>query len=650
MCGIAGLQVQSQDSGATLSCMLDMLRYRGPDDRGQTQARHWQLGMVRLAILDPQNGQQPVWSSDSRWVLVFNGEIYNFLQLRQSLLTSGAVLRTRTDTEVLVELIAHRGVLKTLGVIEGMFAFAVLDTQLNELWLARDRFGEKPLFVDRRDGEFAFCSEITPLLSARTGSRRPSVEGITSILRYGYPWPGTSAIDGIEELKPSQWLRRSKTGQESSGAYWHPPERIDEEAGSLKQCGTKLLDLLEGSVRDRLVADVPLGLFLSGGIDSAAVAQSASRTRPDIEAVTVGFERASYDERPLARATAQFLGLKLYEEQGNAACFTPELVDDLLLHYGQPFADSSAVPTRIVSGAARRRFKVVLSGDGGDELLCGYPSFVRQRRFARWGGGRAGAAISAMFADAFPQAGRWESPSRALKLNASMHNGLLAHTCDGVFTDEQIFSLVKGTEWAGDTAERLQANREESRCFWFAAKDPMLALSLHQLRTSFPQDILMKVDRMSMAESLEVRAPFLDSRFASFALSLPGHLKMNGLLGKFVLRHALNGRLPEAVITAPKHGFTLPVRDWMGSRFWQELRYELSSYVTDSAAELNTRVLERMIETDERRCHAMESYRALHRVWLLYTYFRWRRRWYSRWDAAHNRLQPRLTDAHSVCS
>jgi asparagine synthase (glutamine-hydrolysing) len=630
--------------------MLAMLRYRGPDDQGQTGIGQWQLGMVRLAILDPQNGQQPVWSRDSRWVLVFNGEIYNFLQLRESLLSSGAVLRTRTDTEVLAELIAQRGVLKTLNVIEGMFAFAVLDTQLHELWLARDRFGEKPLFVDRRGGGFAFCSEITPLLSVRTCSRHPSAEGITSILRYGYPWPGTSAIDGIEEVKPSQWLRRGEAGQESSGTYWHPPEGVDEEAGSIKQCGTKLLDLLDRSVRDRLVADVPLGLFLSGGIDSAAVAQSASHTRPDIEAVTVGFQRTSYDERPLSRATAQFLGLKLYEEQGNTACFTPELVDDLLLHYGQPFADTSAVPTRMVSRAARHRFKVVLSGDGGDELLCGYPSFVRQRRLARWGGGQVGAGISSMLADAFPQSGRWESPSRALKLNASMHNGLLAHTSDGVFTDEQIFSLVKGTEWARDTVGRLQANREESRNSWFRAKDPMLALSLHQLRTSLPQDILMKVDRMSMAESLEVRAPFLDSRFASFALSLPAHLKMNGLLGKFVLRQALKGRLPEAVIRAPKHGFTLPVRDWMGPAFWQELRYELSSYVADSSAELNTRVLERMIERDERRCRATESYRALHRVWLLYTYFRWRRCWYSGADAAQNHFEPRLTHAHSVCS
>jgi asparagine synthase (glutamine-hydrolysing) len=629
MCGIAGLEVSTpHESASTLDCMLEMLHHRGPDDRGQTQIGSWHVGMARLAILDPEHGQQPVESTDARWVLVFNGEIYNFLQMRDSLLCSGTVLRTRTDTEVLVELIAQRGVLKTLEAIEGMFAFAAIDKRLNDLWLARDRFGEKPLFMDRREGAFAFCSEIAPLLGARACARRLSATGVTAMLRFGYPWPGTTAIGDIDELKPAQWLRRNASGIESSGIYWHPPQSIDEEVGPLKRCGANLLDLLDASVRDRLVADVPLGLFLSGGIDSAAVAQSAAKTRPDIEAVTVGFQRGSYDERPLSRATATFLGLKLHEEQGNTAEFSPELVDDLLLHYGQPFTDTSAVPTRIVSRAARRRFKVVLSGDGGDELLCGYPCFVRQRRFARWGGGRAGAAVSSLLVDLLPDSGRWEPASRALKLNASLNEGLLAYISDGVFTDQQVLSLVEGTEWTKQSAELLEARREESRNAWFAAKDPLLALSLHQIRTSLPQDMLMKVDRMSMAESLEVRAPFLDSRLASFALSLPAHLKMNGTLGKFVLRNALSGKIPESVLRAPKHGFTLPVRDWMGAAFWQELRREIISYAADSAAELNTKVLLRMVESDEHRCRSLESYRALHRVWLLYTFLRWRRRWF----------------------
>ncbi|HXU14335.1 MAG TPA: asparagine synthase (glutamine-hydrolyzing) [Terriglobales bacterium] len=643
MCGIAGLHVRTKDDGVLmLDSMLDMLHYRGPDDRGQTRSGPWHMGMVRLAILDPERGNQPVFSRDSRWVLVFNGEIYNFLRLREDLLRAGTTLRTKTDTEVLVELISQRGVLKTLEAIEGMFAFAALDGQRNEIWLARDRFGEKPLFIDRRDGDFAFCSEISPLLSVRSCGRQASARGLTGILRHGFPYPGTTAIEHIEELKPAYWLRRTETGTESCGAYWAPPPCVDDEVGPLNRCATKLLELLDESVRDRLVADVPLGLFLSGGIDSAAVAQAASRTRPDIEAVTVGFQHTRHDERPLSRATARSLGITLHEEQANTAAFSPALVEELLLHYGQPFADTSAIPTRIVSRAARRRFKVVLSGDGGDELLCGYPSFVRLRRFARWGGGRAGAILSSIVSTLLPDSGRWESASRALKLNASLKEGLLAYISDGVFTDEQVLSLVEGTEWSRPTAEQLNENRNDSRRTWFAANDPLLALSLHQLRTSFPQDILMKVDRMSMAESLEVRAPFLDSRFASYALSLPAHLKMNGLLGKFVLRHALKGRIPEPVLSAPKHGFTLPVRDWMGPIFWQELRRELTSYATDSAAELNTTALRQMVEVDEHRCRTFESYRALHRAWLLYTYFRWRNRWCTSAQASQLEMVPSL--------
>jgi asparagine synthase (glutamine-hydrolysing) len=643
MCGIAGLHVRTDDDGVlVLDSMLDMLHYRGPDDRGQRQSGPWHMGMVRLAILDPERGNQPVCSRDSRWVLVFNGEIYNFLRLRKDLLQAGNILRTKTDTEVLVELISQRGVLKTLEAIEGMFAFAVLDRQLNEIWLARDRFGEKPLFIDRRDGDFAFCSEISPLLSVRSCGRQVSARGLTGILRHGFPCPGTTAIENIEELKPAHWLRRTETGTESCGVYWSPPQCVDDEVGPLNRCATKLLELLDESVRDRLVADVPLGLFLSGGIDSAAVAQSASRTRPDIEAVTVGFHHTSYDERPLSRATASSLGITLHEEQASTAAFSPELVEELLLHYGQPFADTSAMPTRIVSHAARRRFKVVLSGDGGDELLCGYPSFVRLRRFARWGGGDAGAILSSMVSTLLPDSGRWESASRALQLNASLNEGLLAYISDGVFTDAQVLSLVEGTEWSRATAEQLNESRNESRRTWFAASDPLLALSLHQLRTSFPQDILMKVDRMSMAESLEVRAPFLDSRFASYALSLPAHLKMNGRLGKFVLRHALKGRIPERVLNAPKHGFTLPVRDWMGPMFWQELRRELKLYTTDSAAELNTTALRQMVEVDENRCRTVESYRALHRAWLLYTYLRWRHRWCTSAQAPQLEMAPSL--------
>ncbi len=629
MCGIAGLRLDNPRTfrnPAVLSRILDMLRHRGPDDSGEARSGPWHIGMVRLAIQDPAHGKQPMCSSDGRWLLVLNGEIYNFLDLRQELISSGVILKTRNDAEVLLELIAHRGVLQTLQVIEGMFAFAAVDRLTNEVWLCRDRFGEKPLFIDRRDGGLAFCSELTPLLEAMPASKTISTAALATIFRYGYPSPGLTAFQHINELRPGCWLRCTAAGEEYSGAYWQPPNSLDEGAGDLRRSGQKLLDLLEASVSKRLVADVPLGLFLSGGIDSAAVAQAAVSRRPDIEAVTVGFDVSGYDERPLARMTARHLGIKLHEEIAAVPSFSSDMVSDLLVHYGQPFADSSAVPMRAVSRIARKRFKVVLSGDGGDELLAGYPVFRRHRLFSCWGGGMPGRALSAWLAAMVPSSGTWETAKRVFTLNSSSADGLFAYASDGVFSDEQVMALFAA---APEAKAQLQVDREAARELWLNARDPMLALSLHQLRTSLPQDMLMKSDRMSMAESLEVRAPFLDSRLAAFCLALPTHLKLNGAISKFVLREALAGRVPRPVLEAPKHGFALPLRAWMAHEFWRELFREAHEYVRDSAAELDGKVLLRQVESDAQRCANTDSYRALHRAWLIYSYLRWRRRWFA---------------------
>ena len=628
MCGIAGIDLlpgSETSEDLALNRMLDLIRHRGPDDRGDFQTERWRLGMTRLSILDPAHGRQPMTSANGRWVIVLNGEIYNFRSLRDGLRSRGVVFRTGADTEVLIELIAERGVVKALESAEGMFAFAALDTRSGDLWLARDRFGEKPLYLDRRENRFAFCSELSPLLIARSAPRDPSARGVISILRYGHPWPGITAIEGIEELLPGRWMRRSADGTEAHGVYWQPPTSIDHEAGSLAKCGARLLELLDQSVRDRLVADVPLGLFLSGGIDSGAVAASASRSRPDIRAVTVGFAGQRADERPMARLTAGHLGITLEEEEGVRASFSPAVFDDFLMHYGQPFHDTSAMPTRAVSAAARRHFKVVLSGDGGDELLSGYLSHERQALLQRWGGGRPGGFLSALAARGLPGTARWEGVKRALELNASRSQGLLHHTMHGVFTDQALIDLTAGTSWEADTRAQLEIEQEKSREICVSAEDPDLAVSLYALHTSLPQDILTKVDRMSMAESLEVRAPFLDSRLATYALSLPTRLKRRGKLGKYVLREALRDRLPAAIVEGPKQGFNLPVRSWLGESFWRELRGEMDDYLKDSAAELNPKLMDRYVRADTDLSRTANSYRALHRSVLIYGFLRWRK-------------------------
>ncbi len=622
MCGIAGTTVEPT-GGSSVDQMLQAIQHRGPDDSGTWSGAGYTIGMRRLAVMDPGHARQPMSSSDGRWVLVFNGEIYNFRRLRTEL-ASEVAFSTNSDTEVLLELIARSGVVAALERVEGMFAFAAIDNATGELWLARDRFGEKPLYLDRRGGRFAFCSELWPLLVARAAPPPVvSPRGLMSILRFGHPWPGLTAVDGVGELLPARWLCRSRSGEESAGSYWHPPDRVDEAAGSVDQCANRLVDLLDRSVRDRLVADVPVGLFLSGGIDSAAVASSAVVVRPDIHAITVGFDANGYDETELARATASRLGVELSVERGTIAPFTADQFDDMLVHHGQPFADTSAVPTRVVSRAARRHFKVVLSGDGGDELLAGYIAHTRQARLLRWTGGRGGVAAAAL--DRHLPAALGGTIHRGLNLVASLSQGLLPHAMAGVFSDEEAAALVAGTPWEQPTLEQLSEARATCRTLTTATKDPCLAMSLYQLRHSLPQDILTKVDRMSMAESLEVRSPFLDSELASYALALPAHLKVRHSLGKWVLRQALETKLPESVLRAPKRGFSLPVRDWLGPTFWRLLGDEVAGYAREGAGELNTSALAIRVSRDARRCRTTNDFRALHRSVLLFGFLRWRR-------------------------
>jgi asparagine synthase (glutamine-hydrolysing) len=634
MCGIAGAQVNagSKTSAAVLR-MLPLLRHRGPDDQGNAVIGAWHIGNTRLSIVDLHNGHQPFVSRNGQWSVVFNGEIYNHGALRDSLCKSGTYFKTTSDTEVLVELIGQYGFIHTLELIEGMFSIAAVDTCNNQLWLARDRFGEKPLFIDRRNSQFKFCSELSPLLL--TGSTRPRISGngLMSILRLGFPWPGSTAIQGIDELRPGQWLRRTVQGHEDSGTYWRPPDEVDTEAGPIERCQRKFLDLLFQSVRQRLVADVPIGIFVSGGIDSAAVSFAACVARPGLSAVTLYFAQEKYDERALARKTAGFLGLQLHEESGDSLRYSTEFIDDLLLRYGQPFGDSSAIPTRALSRAARNHFRVALSGDGGDEIFCGYLSFRRQYQLNRWGFGRVGGFLSGHALQLIPGFSRLESLRRALELNSAIRKGLFGYTFDGVFDDEQIFTLVEGTDWERPSREHLLANRAQAAANWNRIKDPLLALSLHLISTSLPQDMLMKTDRMSMAESLEVRAPFLDSQLASYVLSLPAHLKMKGIIGKVLLRECLRGNIPAQVLSAPKRGFELPLRQWLGERFIYDLRWELNEYASDPEAELNTVALKRLVDEDEKHCRHPESYRSMHRLLLIYIFLRWRRLWCRSWTA-----------------
>lgn len=620
MCGIAGVWGRERERRApALARLLEAQIHRGPDDAGMEHSQKHSIGMRRLAIIDLAGGHQPMRSGDGRWLIVLNGEIYNFEAVRELLGRAGHRFRTSSDTEVLLEAIAAWGVTAALAKIEGMFAFAALDVAKDELWLARDRFGEKPLYIDRRAGGFAFSSELSPLTKLRAPGDIDQ-DALATLLRLGYPAPGETLFAGIRELPPATWLCRSAEGTEKSGIYWQPPDRVDAETGDAQRCATRVRELLDQSVRARLVADVPLGLFLSGGIDSAAVGSAAVAANKEISAVTVVFGDGAADESELTAATAAHLGIHLHREDGDAGGFSVARFDELLDHYGQPFADTSAIPTRAVSRAGRKHFKVALSGDGGDEMFGGYLAHIRNAKLARFGANGWTAAAANLLAGAAPG-----SAGRALTLHASRFAGLLPYAMAGTFDDDQVMALLARERRAAANARFAQI-KEECRHLWTTVQDSCLALSLFAVRYSLPQQILTKVDRMAMAESLEVRAPFLDSTLAAYALSLPADMKVSMRHGKVILRRALQERLPQPVIRAPKHGFDLPVRSWLGDGFWQALRAEVQHY---DGGELDRESLAGQMAADHKASSKAENYRALHRAVLVYGFLRWRRRWYA---------------------
>jgi asparagine synthase (glutamine-hydrolysing) len=348
----------------------------------------------------------------------------------------------------------------------------------------------------------------------------------------------------------------------------------------------------------------------------------------------VGFRNKAYDETSLARLTANKLGLTLHEVSGDVFRYSETAIHELLYHYGQPFGDTSSIPTRVLARSAKEHFTVALSGDGGDELFCGYLSFRRLAQLNRYGMGEVGRTVSRNLSRRIPQFSAWEPLRRAMDLNSSIDFGLFGYAFEGVFDDSQILDLVRGTEWEVAGREFLADKRAETSDRWARTKDPFLALSLHLLATSFPQQMLMKMDRMSMAESLEVRSPFLDSRVASYALSLPTHIKMHGLVGKAMLRECLADRIPRAVLCAPKRGFQLPLRDWLGDAFRRDLEFEINEYERDSVHELNLTALKAIVRNSQAAEGIAANFRSIHRLWLVFVYLRWRRTWCKQWTRA----------------
>jgi asparagine synthase (glutamine-hydrolysing) len=523
MCGILGITASGSETEAAIERAIGTLNRRGPDDRGKLAFPGCTLANTRLAIIDLAGGHQPIADSERGTAIVLNGEIYNYRELRRTLEGLGHRFVTESDTEVILKAYAQYGQ-NCPEHLDGMFAFAIWDDRNQELFLARDRFGEKPLFYARDGDALIFASEIKAILATgRVGAKLDPVS-LDNYLALLYVPPWRTIYADIQTLKPG-FSALYKNGRLTQNRYWQirrQPLRISRE-----EAAESIRDMLAQSVRSRLIADVEVGVLLSGGVDSsivATLAQAASSRQ--IKTFSAGFE-GFIDELPYAAAVAAAAGTDHREEQIRA-----DLLDAFQTaagYFDEPFADSSNVPTHLISAAARKSVKVVLSGDGGDELFLGYGHYRKHQHLPRL------ARLARELLS--PPLARFKK--RAISHFSPRERARLARDPHAVEVDPTDHVDLS----AGET--------------------PVEKMNLIDLAMGLPGDMLTKVDRSSMMHSLEVRCPFLNPGLAQFAYNLPVEYKLGPAHGKLILERAFAGKLPAEVFTRPKQGFGAPVKDWL---------------------------------------------------------------------------------------
>jgi asparagine synthase (glutamine-hydrolysing) len=589
MCGIAGFvdfAGHAPDAAARrVKAMTDAIPHRGPDSDGFYVDDRAALGHRRLSIIDLSGGGQPMGTADGRVQIVFNGEIYNFQSLRHDLEALGHVFRTRSDTEVILQAYLQWGD-ACLERLNGMFAFAIWDLRSQRLMLARDRVGEKPLYWYRRGERIVFASELKAL---RAGGGCPEAidpEALDCYFTLGYIPSPRSIYRDVQKLRAAHCLLIGPDGVRER-RYWQL-SFADPRPLGLEEATDELAGLLDEAVRCRLVSEVPLGAFLSGGLDSSLVVEAMSRLsdRP-VVTNSVGFEEREFNELDVARVTAGRLHTDHHEQliRPRAADILPEIA----WHFDEPLADSSAVPTWYVCRMARERVTVALSGDGGDEAFAGYTfRYLPHAHEARLRAAVPAAVRSAVFGSAaalWPASARLPRPLRLKTILGNLaHGDAEAFYRDLAWLRDETRRQVYGP----DFMTSLQGfSARETVMPLYAASDAPDAVGRAQqtdIHLYMTDDVLAKVDRISMAHSLEVRCPLLDPAILEFAARLPASVKMSGGRGKMPLRRLAERRLPPEVVKMPKRGFSIPAAQWLRTDLkplTESLLFEGSSNVLD---------------------------------------------------------------------
>jgi len=604
MCGIAGfagIGLPAEEATGRLRAMCNAIQHRGPDSDGYFAGEDVAMGMRRLSIIDVAGGDQPISNEDGTITVVFNGEIYNHHQLRGELTVAGHRFATRSDTEVLVHLYEEHGT-DMVRRLHGMFAFSIWDSCRQRLFLARDRSGMKPLSYATRGGGIVFCSELRALYAFDRSGLCIAPGAVMEYLAFGYVPDPNSIFEGVSKLPAAHFLVWSPGRALRVQRYWSPPFP-DETLREEPELVAELHRRLEVAVRSHLESEVPLGAFLSGGTDSSTVVALMCRHAAGrVRTFSIGFAEAAYDESRAARAVATQLGTKHTELVVRPD--VEQIFEGVAAMFDEPFGDPSAIPTFLVAQLARESVTVALSGDGGDELFGGY---TRYGDTLRRGGGKGGAgarllgALGLMLPHAFP--GR----NRLVDLGRSRLGRYASSVLQPVRVDEG------GVASAWHPAGRRTVDEQLNR---FITTDEGVDFAALMMRLDFetylPGDILSKVDRTSMAVSLEARVPLLDFDLVEFALRIRGDLRVTSAESKRLFRRAISGIVPEFVLAGPKRGFAVPLAQW----FRGPLRHRIQALRSPSAAleqYLNGPAVERLIAEHSigRRDHSFLLWRLI---------------------------------------
>jgi len=573
MCGIAGVLLFSEEKHAdpaALRAMCRVIEHRGPDDYGFFVDGPVGLGMRRLSIVDLTTGHQPISNEDQSLAIVFNGEIYNHLQLRQQLEALGHRYKSHSDTETIVHLYEEYGP-ACVQHLRGMFAFAIWDRRKKSLFLARDRFGIKPLYYRLTNDKLIFASEIKSILEDSGVSRDLNLPGLPEYLAFGYLSGEETFYTGIKKLMPGHTLELDPKGKAKIVQYWDlsttaqlesPDQREAEYVQNYRQ-------LLEDSVRSHLMSDVPLGVFLSGGLDSSAIAALTTRIRGDrIETFSIGYNESAFSELPYARKVAQHINSSHHEVQISREDFFAAL-PQLIWHEDEPIAWPSSVALYFLAELARSRVKVVLTGEGSDETLGGYSRYaftLKNASYDKIYRALVPELIRRGIRNAIDDSGAISASIRR-KLGHTFL-GLDGASWSSIYFDN-FFSAFGGKDQAILHSSQATVSENDGAAythvmeFWNQSTGDSLQRMLYTDIKTYLVELLMKQDNMSMASSIESRVPFLDHVLAQFAINIPSKYQLCGFSGKHILKQAMADLLPHEIIYRPKQGFPTPWSTWL---------------------------------------------------------------------------------------